>query len=121
MKKNATENISSHIFSKLFNIFSINNILLLFLVILIGIAMRWIGLTTRVFHHDESLYAVYGNYFFQDPYSKFYRYKAILHGPLLFHLLHIVYKIFGVNEWSARFLSASLGTSFIFFPFSSLR
>ncbi|MEI8346830.1 MAG: flippase activity-associated protein Agl23 [Pseudomonadota bacterium] len=85
-------------------------------IIALGIFLRWFQLDLRPFHHDESLFAIYGRYFFENPDGQFYRYDPMLNGPLLYHLLPLVYQMFGVSEWSARVLPALLGSLFLFLP-----
>jgi predicted membrane-bound mannosyltransferase len=36
----------------------------LILIILTGLLLRWIGLDVRPLHHDESLHAMYGKYYY---------------------------------------------------------
>ncbi|MFW5879909.1 MAG: flippase activity-associated protein Agl23, partial [bacterium] len=90
--------------------------IILLSVMVLGILLRWWGLAERPPHHDEVLYAQYGFYFFENPETGFYRYDPILHGPLLFMLLPVVYSVFGTGVWAIRFLPALFGSLFIFAP-----
>ena len=96
--------------------FSKENIFLI-VVIALGIFLRWYQLDDRPMHHDDSLFAIYGQYFFAHPEHQFYKYDPLLNGPLLFHLLPIIYHLFGPSDWSARVIPALLGSFFIFLPF----
>lgn len=87
-----------------------------FLIVLVGLFLRWYQLDARPFHHDESLHAVYGAYnYFQGDYQ-FYRYTALLHGPVLYDILPFFYDLFGFNDFGARSPIAVLGSLFIFLP-----
>lgn len=87
-----------------------------FLIVLVGLFLRWYQLDARPFHHDESLHAVYGAYnYFQGDYQ-FYRYTALLHGPVLYDILPFFYDLFGFNDFGARSPIAVIGSLFIFFP-----
>jgi uncharacterized protein (TIGR03663 family) len=97
--------------------FSRNQWILFCLVVLSGIAIRWIGLDERPIHHDESLYATWSKYYYEAPTTGFYRYDPMLHGPLMYHLVALAYHIFGVSEWSARFVPALFGSFMILLPF----
>lgn len=86
-------------------------------VIIIGFLLRWLQLDTRAIHHDESLHAIYGKYFYTDPNEKFYRYDPLLHGPVLYNLLPYFYQFLDVTKFAGRAMIACLGTFFIFIPF----
>lgn len=75
------------------------------LALTLGIFLRYYHLDARPFHHDESLHATYGLYYYNDAKNLFYRYDPMLHGPLLYNLLPWSYHFFGVSKWSARFLT----------------
>ena len=95
--------------------FSKENIFLI-AVIALGIFLRWYQLDDRPMHHDESLFAIYGQYFFAHPEQQFYKYDPLLNGPFLFHILPLIYHLFGPSDWSARVIPAFLGSFFIFLP-----
>lgn len=75
------------------------------LALTLGIALRYVGLDTRALHHDESLHATYGLYFFVDSTHLFYKYDPMLHGPLLYHLIPWAYHFFGITKESARLVT----------------
>ncbi len=86
-------------------------------LILIGFLLRWLELDTRPIHHDESLHAMYGHYFYDWPDEKFYKYDPMLHGPVLYNLYPLVYLTLGITDWSIRAPIALLGTVLMFVPF----
>ncbi len=57
------------------------------------------GLGDRALHHDETLHAAYswrlytGQGFIHDP---------LLHGPFLYHIVALMYFLFGDNDFTAR-------------------
>jgi uncharacterized protein (TIGR03663 family) len=87
-----------------------------FVVIGLGLLMRWIGLDERPLHHDESLHVMYGKYYFDHPTFQFYKYDPMLHGPLLYITLFFMYNALGVSEWAARFPIAVIGSAMLFLP-----
>jgi uncharacterized protein (TIGR03663 family) len=99
------------------NYFTSRQWLFFSLIILVGMAFRWYGLDDRPLHHDESLNAIYGRYFYEDPQNSFYQYDPLLHGPLLYHIMPFVYQVLGFSKFAIRFLPALLGSLFLFLPF----
>ena len=89
---------------------------LFWFLILVGIALRWALLDVRPIHHDESLHAMYGIYFYDWPEEKFYKYDPMLHGPVLYNLYPLVYNTLGISDWSIRAPIAFLGSIFLFLP-----
>lgn len=87
-----------------------------FCIILVGLLLRWINLDARPYHHDESLHAVYGAYNYFSPDTLYYKYTALLHGPLMYRLIPYFYEIFGTNLLSARILITLIGSIFLFVP-----
>lgn len=88
-----------------------------FLVLIFGTILRWVDLAERPLHHDESLHAVYGRYYFENIYQGYYKYDPMLHGPLLYTIVMIFYFLFGVSEWAARCPVAVLGTLLMVMPY----
>jgi uncharacterized protein (TIGR03663 family) len=78
-------------------------ILLFVLIILVAIVTRFYDLGLRVMSHDESLHA-----YFSWLYSKGqgYQHTPMMHGPLQFHLLALIFTIFGDNDFIARIPAA---------------
>ncbi|MFT6068392.1 MAG: hypothetical protein ACJAT2_000159 [Bacteriovoracaceae bacterium] len=81
--------------------------------IVTGLCFLWIGRDSRPIHHDESLHALYGLYYYFDPAKFFYKYDPMLHGPLLYHLMPWVYHFLDESLNAVRFLPA---LSFTLFP-----
>ncbi|MBF0298942.1 MAG: TIGR03663 family protein [Oligoflexia bacterium] len=103
-------------FEEFTNYFTKREWVVFFVIIFLGIALRWVSLDSRPYHHDESLVGIYGYYTYMDPDNKFYRYNPLLHGPLMFSLLPSIYNVLGVSNWSARAPFALIGTIFLFVP-----
>jgi uncharacterized protein (TIGR03663 family) len=97
--------------------FSYEEWLFIWFILITGLVLRWYQLDFRPFHHDESLNAIYGLYYFKHPATSFYRYDPLLHGPLMYNLQPYIYQIFGATKWSSRAFIAAIGSTFIFFPF----
>jgi uncharacterized protein (TIGR03663 family) len=74
-------------------------IILFSLIILAAIATRFYDLGVRAMSHDESLHAYYSWL-----YSKGagYQYSPMMHGPLQFHLLALVFNLLGDSDFTAR-------------------
>ena len=89
----------------------------IFLVLLgVGTWCRWYALDARPLHHDESLHAMWGKYFIDNPDIRFYHYDPMLHGPFLYNVLFFTYFSLGDSIWSARFPVAVMGTASMFLP-----
>ncbi|MGD8457718.1 MAG: TIGR03663 family protein [Anaerolineales bacterium] len=78
------------------------------LLILVAIATRFYNLDARVMSHDESLHTYYS-----WTYSKGqgFQHNPLMHGPLQFHLLAMIFSIFGDNDFTAR-IPAALASIF---------
>lgn len=72
------------------------------------------GLGDRALHHDETLHAAYswrlytGQGFIHDP---------LLHGPFLYHIVALMYFLFGDNDFTARLSVALFGTVLVAMPY----
>lgn len=86
-------------------------------IFLAGLLLRWVMLDARPVHHDESLHYMYGRYFFDFPEQNFHRYDPMLHGPILYNVLRLVYLTLGSSTWAGRAFIALLGSLLIFTPF----
>ncbi len=93
-----------------------NNKIIFWLIIITGLFLRWYELGAKPMHHDEAQHAMYGLYTYDFPHLNYYKYDPMLHGPVLYNLVAVVYTFFGVSEFSARVLPALLGSLFIFAP-----
>lgn len=89
----------------------------IYVLLVVGaLLFRWISLDVRPMHHDESLHAMYGKYFYDFPNLQFYKYDPMLHGPFLYTMVFLAYTSFGVTDWVARFPAALLGSLFVIAP-----
>lgn len=79
----------------------------------VGFALRFWDLAARTMHHDESLHAVYSWYLVE---GRGYEHHPLMHGPLLFHLMALVYVLFGVSDATARFVPAGFGAAMVLMP-----
>ena len=72
------------------------------------------GLGDRSLHHDETLHAAYswrlymGQGFIHDP---------LLHGPFLYHIVALMYFLFGDNDFTARLSVALFGSVLVVLPY----
>ncbi|MBT7610419.1 MAG: TIGR03663 family protein [Bacteriovoracaceae bacterium] len=86
-------------------------------LILLGILLRFFHIDLRPFHHDESLNAIYGRYFYHHPTTHYYKYHPMLHGPFLYCVYPFWYQIFGTTISSARIFMATMGSALLFLPY----
>lgn len=85
-------------------------------ILALGLILRFYQLDLKPFHHDEAIFAMYGVFQYDQPNTAFYKYLPMLNGPILFYLLEISYKLFGVSDFSARFPGALLSSLMLFIP-----
>ncbi|MCB0961411.1 MAG: hypothetical protein KDB04_18040, partial [Acidimicrobiales bacterium] len=65
--------------------------------------LRFVGLSDRPMHHDESLDAWFSWRIWRgEP----YRYDPVYHGPLRFYLTAGIFQLLGDGEATARYLAA---------------
>ncbi|MGH2443628.1 MAG: flippase activity-associated protein Agl23 [Chloroflexota bacterium] len=83
-------------------------------VVILGFVLRIWDVGGRAMHHDESLHAYYSWKLFA---GQGYSYDPLMHGPLQFEVVPVLYLLFGVSEFSARLLAVLLGTGLIALPF----
>ena len=76
-------------------------------VLMAGIAARQLLLGPAPFHPDEAIHAFFGQGFGG------YRYDPVYHGPLLYHLVAGVFRIFGEYDFTARLVPSLLGIGLI--------
>ncbi|PKN94231.1 MAG: hypothetical protein CVU44_07470 [Chloroflexi bacterium HGW-Chloroflexi-6] len=74
-------------------------VLLFAVIVLLAVATRFYDLESRVMSHDESLHTYYSWTFSQ---GQGYIHNPMMHGPLQFHMLALVYFLFGANDFTAR-------------------
>ena len=87
------------------------------ILIVVGLLLRWVGIGDRPLHHDESIHAMFGLYFFDFPDQNYYHYNPEYHGPTIYMLYRLVYNFFGAHDWSARAPMALIGSLAMFAPF----
>lgn len=78
------------------------------LPLLVGLFFIWFKLDLRPLHHDESLNALYGLYYYLDPENLFYKYDPMLHGPMLYHLLPWLYHFLDESYETIRLIPAGI-------------
>lgn len=79
---------------------------------------RLYRLEDKPFHHDESLHAFYSNNVAK---GTPHQYSALLHGPLLYHLVGAFVWAFGPSDWSTRLPAALCGILLIALPLLARR
>lgn len=72
-------------------------------VLLGGAALRMVLLQAPPFMHDEGIHAMFAYNF------NTYKYDPVYHGPLLYHLVALVFAIIGDYDYTARLVPALLG------------
>lgn len=102
--------------SNLFEYFTSVEWVTFFVLVIIGVALRWGELEVRPYHHDESQHAMFGKYFFDFPEIQYYKYDPMMHAPLLYNFYRLVYAAFGNTLWSARAPIALIGSIFLIVP-----
>jgi uncharacterized protein (TIGR03663 family) len=84
-----------------------------FVIALLAILSRFLFLTDKPFHHDESLHAYYSN---RVALGNPHEYSALLHGPVLYYLVGAFMAVFGTGEFTARFPAAAANVLLILLP-----
>ncbi|MCB2186835.1 MAG: TIGR03663 family protein [Deltaproteobacteria bacterium] len=87
------------------------------LLALAAVARLW-GLDDAVLSYDESLHAYYGYIFFR---TGSYTHTPVTHGPLLFHVAWVFFKLFGDSDFTARLPVALAGVALAASPLLFLR
>ena len=83
-------------------------------LLVIAFVLRYWDLGVRMLHHDESLHYVYSWYLYV---GRGYTHDPMMHGPLQFHTMALMYFLFGASEATARFSPALFGTAMVIFPY----
>ncbi|MFB6113929.1 MAG: flippase activity-associated protein Agl23 [Halodesulfurarchaeum sp.] len=73
---------------------------------IVGLLARLFALGFRVMHWDEGRV---GYWILRYMESGIWEYRAILHGPFLFHVNKYVFEIFGATDFTARLIVALVG------------
>jgi len=84
------------------------------LLVVAALALRFVDLGDRPFHHDESQDAYFSYTFWKDG---GYEYDPLLHGPLRFYLTAVMYTLFGASDFTARLAPALMGTLMVPLPY----
>ena len=80
------------------------------ILILAALVLRFHMLGVRAMSHDESLHAYY-SYVFSSKGT--YQHDPMMHGPLLFHMNSIVFRLFGDSDLTARVVPAVAGAGIV--------
>jgi uncharacterized protein (TIGR03663 family) len=83
-------------------------------LVALALALRFLDLGDRPFHHDESQDAYFSWTFYNDG---DYKYDPLLHGPLRFYLTAAMYALFGASDFTARLAPALMGTLMVPLPY----
>ena len=80
----------------------------------VGMLLRFVDLTVRPLHHDESEHAWFA---WNLVSGRGYHYDPVFHGPVQFYLISLAYMILGVGDFAVRVAPALMGTIVVFLPF----
>jgi uncharacterized protein (TIGR03663 family) len=83
-------------------------------LVAVALALRFLDLGDRPFHHDESQDAYFSWTFWKDG---GYEYDPLLHGPLRFYLTAAMYTVFGASDFTARLAPALMGVLMVPLPY----
>jgi len=83
-------------------------------LVAVALALRFLDLGDRPFHHDESQDAYFSWTFWKNG---GYEYDPLLHGPLRFYLTAAMYTLFGASDFTARLAPALMGTLMVPLPY----
>lgn len=84
------------------------------LLALVTLWSRFAGLGERVMGHDESLHAYYS---YLTSLGRVFEHDPVMHGPLLFHLNAVVFRLFGHGDAIARWTPAAAGVGVVLMIF----
>ena len=73
---------------------------------LLALALRFVALGDRVFHWDE---ARVGYWILRYDATGEWHYRAIVHGPFLFHVNELLFGVVGTSDAAARYVVALVG------------
>lgn len=89
-------------------------VLLYTLFVVVALVTRFWDLGSRALHHDESLHA-YFSWLYAE--GRGYKHDPMMHGPLLFHMTALSYRLFGDSDFTARIVPALFGTATVALPY----
>ncbi len=76
------------------------------------VAHLW-GVGARAYHHDESQHAAFSYYFAS---GNGYRQDPLLHGPLQFHVVALIFRVLGDSDFTGRLFHALAGSLLVASP-----
>ncbi|MFB6124970.1 MAG: flippase activity-associated protein Agl23 [Halanaeroarchaeum sp.] len=79
-----------------------------FALAVVGAVLRLVALGARVFHWDE---ARVGYWILQYQETGQWTYRAVVHGPFLFHVNDVLFELFGPSDFVARLVVAVVGAA----------
>jgi len=86
-------------------------------VLALALLLHILHLDARPLHHDESLHATFGFYWYDNAQSNYiYRYDPTYHGPFLYVVIRVFYELFGVGVTQARLVPLVFGLGILFSP-----
>jgi predicted membrane-bound mannosyltransferase len=83
-------------------------------IFILAFVSRFYDLGSRALHHDESLHAVYSRNLYS---GAGYQHDPMMHGPLQFHMIALMFWLFGTSDATVRFASATCGLIVVISPF----
>ena len=84
-----------------------------FAIFLVSLVAHLWNVGPRAYHHDESQHAAFSYYFAA---GNGYRHDPLLHGPLQFHVIAVIFKLFGDSDFTARIFQAVAGSVLVLTP-----
>jgi len=82
-------------------------------LVLVALVLHLIDLGVRAMHHDESLHATF-SWYLTD--GRGYRHNPLMHGPFQFHLIALLFKLFGDGDAMSRVPAAVAGAALVATP-----
>ncbi|MFA7248428.1 MAG: flippase activity-associated protein Agl23 [Dehalococcoidia bacterium] len=79
----------------------------------ISLALHLWNVGPRAYHHDESQHAAFSYYFAT---GGGYRHDPLLHGPLQFHVIALIFRVFGDSDFTARVFAGAMGSVLVLTP-----
>jgi predicted membrane-bound mannosyltransferase len=84
------------------------------IIFALAIVTRFWDLGDRGIHHDESLHSVYSRNLYD---GAGYTHDPMMHGPLQFNFISVMFWLFGTSDTTTRFASAICGVFVVMAPF----
>ncbi len=80
-----------------------NEIMIFAAIILLAIVTRFYDLGSRVMSHDESLHTYFSWLLYR---GQGYEHSPMMHGPFQFHIVALIYFLFGASDFTSRIPAA---------------